>query len=29
MKLEVFFAKFGPTTTAKYFTPEGLFKAFF
>ena len=29
MKLQVFFAKFWPTTTAQYFTPGGLFKAFF
>ena len=28
MKLQVLFAKFWPTTTAKYFTPGGLFKAF-
>ena len=28
MKLQVFFAKFWPTTTAQYFTPEALFKAF-
>ena len=28
MKLQVFFAKFWPTTTAQYFTPERYFKAF-
>ena len=28
MKLQVFFAKFWPTTTAQYFTLGGLFKAF-